>query len=349
MPESSTPTQQASTSKTTLQADRPPKPRPGDGAFLANPNPRPGDGAFLANDHRGGPSRGGGRGRGGVGRGGVAGGSAQPNGNADESGERSLSQRDGALTTTGALKGDLPKETQIVPEQNGTVSQAKLDSPNGNPHRPSQPRQLVQTKGNVNSADQANGDAPNTVPSTSPPRQPRQPRHPHRKKPSKVINGGIISDAVSDLGHPPLATLDPSATTFVPTSAFAPPSHTSPSRPTSPHHTSRSDNELPPKGFKGKGDGRKSIPVSPAPAMSSRRAAFEQQTKLTTSISRSSDSRGPRRASADEANVQQSKKRGKKEEKDDLISRLTRGLKTRPFLECPIGRITEWLCRGNLS
>jgi transcriptional repressor NF-X1 len=78
------------------------------------------------------------------------------------------------------------------------------------------------------------------------------------------------------------------------------------------------------------------------PGISSRRAAFEQQTKLTTAISRTSDGSGgaARRLSVDQEQVKEyrakHRKREKEAEKDDLISRLTRGLGRKPFLECPI-------------
>ncbi|WVW78077.1 hypothetical protein I302_100028 [Kwoniella bestiolae CBS 10118] len=71
----------------------------------------------------------------------------------------------------------------------------------------------------------------------------------------------------------------------------------------------------------------------PQTAVSSRKAAFQQSTKLTKTVSRSS-AEEVKPAQPTKKPVQ--KERRKKDEPDDLVSRLTRGLKQRPFLECPI-------------
>lgn len=65
---------------------------------------------------------------------------------------------------------------------------------------------------------------------------------------------------------------------------------------------------------------------SPAPKVSSRRAAFEKGTKLTTNEKKESR---PRK----QHNVQQ---QPSLPEADDLNSRLTRGLAKKPYIECPI-------------
>ncbi|WWC68275.1 uncharacterized protein I206_102198 [Kwoniella pini CBS 10737] len=69
------------------------------------------------------------------------------------------------------------------------------------------------------------------------------------------------------------------------------------------------------------------------PAVTSRKAAFQQANKLTKTTSRSS-AENPDSALVTQAKRQTEKK--KKDEPDDLVSRLTRGLRQRPFLECPI-------------
>lgn len=65
---------------------------------------------------------------------------------------------------------------------------------------------------------------------------------------------------------------------------------------------------------------------SPVPKVSSRRAAFEKGTKLTTNEKKESR---PRK----QHNVQQ---QPSLPEADDLNSRLTRGLAKKPYIECPI-------------
>lgn len=72
--------------------------------------------------------------------------------------------------------------------------------------------------------------------------------------------------------------------------------------------------------------------------MSSRRAAFEQQTKLTTSVPAPTAAEDDSSGSGVAKQVKEYRKKHKQKEveKDDLVSRLTRGLSKRPFLECPI-------------
>ncbi|WWC59831.1 uncharacterized protein I303_102393 [Kwoniella dejecticola CBS 10117] len=74
---------------------------------------------------------------------------------------------------------------------------------------------------------------------------------------------------------------------------------------------------------------------SPQPAVTSRKAAFQQSNKLTKTISRSSAENSVSKSAQAQAKKPQVERR-KKDEPDDLVSRLTRGLRQRPFLECPI-------------
>lgn len=338
MAETSVALQSSSVSASKPPADRRKKPQPGDGAFLAKPPPRPGDGALLAKSRQ---SRSRGRGhRGPAGRGPSRGGDHQRirDGNGEDAtgGERSRMTRresdfkngpkvtsDGAWESSQAI--GLSSTSSLQPYSNGV---------NGHPHRPAQPRKLVQTDVADHRSDPPNNALPDSTAGSSRRLVPIQ----HPKKVNKASIDNYHTDGASDPSSLPSAQLDPSAATFVPISAPTTPAMQStsfPSRPASPHQHSRSDNEHPPRAFRRKGDGRKPGPAPPTPAMSSRRAAFEQQTKLTITVSRSSDGSTVRRASKDEAHPRE-QKRGKAEEKDDLISRLTRGLKSRPFLECPI-------------
>lgn len=78
--------------------------------------------------------------------------------------------------------------------------------------------------------------------------------------------------------------------------------------------------------------------------MSSRRAAFEQQTRLTTSVpapNADDESAGSGGGVAKQVKEYRKKQKQKEVEKDDLVSRLTRGLSKRPFLECPIVRLVR--------
>ena len=68
---------------------------------------------------------------------------------------------------------------------------------------------------------------------------------------------------------------------------------------------------------------------------SSRRAAFEQQSKLTDRSDGHGQSGDPEKKSGGGT---KGRKKDIGEQKDDLVSRLTRGLKSRPYLECPIVR-----------
>lgn len=82
----------------------------------------------------------------------------------------------------------------------------------------------------------------------------------------------------------------------------------------------------------------KGVAQVPPPPKNSRRAAFDEQTKLTTTISRSSAGSGGREEEAQQRRTNGTRKRGadREPEKDDLVSRLTRGLGRKPFFECPI-------------
>ena len=124
---------------------------------------------------------------------------------------------------------------------------------------------------------------------------------PHSSAPtSPLINGD----------HP----LNPAAPSFLPSL----PSHDEqPRRPAQP----RAPGQRP-------GSKTKPNTAPPQPPVSKRRAAFESQgSTLTQAVSSTSD---------DTAKVHRPRKRRDSDGKDDLTSRLIRGLGRRPFLECPI-------------
>lgn len=319
-------------------------PQPGDIALLAKPQHRPGDGAFPANGDTS-------RGRGNHFRNGFRGQSHGIRGRNHVNGRPRLKLNGGLDGDDIGDQSSGTPNTPLQPSSNGVEDKAEhvgtvLSDPippytkQAPPHRPSQPRELVET-----SVSDANGNR--QVESTANGERYKGGKTARQRKTQKRSDGHLSGDKKQDSepvdGKPNTSKLDASANTFIPTPVpTTPPSHhhAFPSRPTSPHQQSRSDNDRPskPRPKKGVGgDGRKTTPASPAAPISSRRAAFEQQTKLTTSVSRSSDGSGPRRASPVEAETRlPTNKKGKAEEKDDHVSRLIRGLKSRPFLECPI-------------
>ncbi|WVR04892.1 hypothetical protein IAU60_001904 [Kwoniella sp. DSM 27419] len=85
------------------------------------------------------------------------------------------------------------------------------------------------------------------------------------------------------------------------------------------------------QGDQGDGSGGSGKEAKPTPQVSGRRAAFAG-TKLTKTTSRSS-AVAVRPAEAKNAGGKEKKK---VDEPDDLVSRLTRGLRNKPLLECPI-------------
>ncbi|WVF69444.1 hypothetical protein IAT40_004221 [Kwoniella sp. CBS 6097] len=69
------------------------------------------------------------------------------------------------------------------------------------------------------------------------------------------------------------------------------------------------------------------------PAVRGRRAAFQQSNKLSTPAG---SAEAATTKPSESAKIGEGRGGKKKDEPDDLVSRLTRGLKSRPFLECPI-------------
>ena len=312
----------------TTPADRQRHNQLGDGVYLAGHHPRPGDGAFLANSHSGQSSRGAGpngfrRGRGGGHRDGWRDGG----GNGSHAGMGPRQHAYGERHSQHA-EGTAGSSLPTKPVTAGTSSNRDR-----RPIRPGDAPGLVPANG---VQDDSSAVAAHDIADSSEDRS-----HPQRQQKEKAATRRAQkSSGTSDLGQMPIIKLDPSAADFIPSRAPSSPrsqNRNSESRPTSPHIQSQPDHERPQKAQRGKANGRKAAPASPAGPISSRRAAFDQQTKLTYTMSRKSDGSAPRRVSVAETDAR-AKKPGK-EVKDDLISRLTRGLKSQPFLECPIVRI----------
>lgn len=289
-------------------------PQPGDGSYLAHS--QPGDGRFLTNGNPHGPRQNGvHRGRGGRGRG---------RGAHTAEGSNGITHR--AHETAQAQSSTL--ESSLQPQKaNGALARS------AHPRRPVQPREIIPI---------ANGNAlPGSSQHSTPPDPaaeglPKSKRNNQSRRPrAKNDENGAANGLTSSKSH----QLDPSVSSFVPasqtdTTPIAPFS----SRPASPQQSARPKSRKKPKPKQPV----QTEKAAPAPVKSSRRAAFDQQTKLTTHAdATSSAASSPSTSSVilpREEKVDQGKNKGprRKEEKDDLVSRLTRGLKSRPYLECPI-------------
>ena len=148
--------------------------------------------------------------------------------------------------------------------------------------------------------------------------------------------------------------LDPTAASFTP-STDPTMSHTaphsrgqSPSQPNRPRHQSDGEGSQGGKSRRRSKPARAAIssPSSPAPLKSSRRAAFERQARLTTAETDDTDGDVTAEDALNEPKRNGRARRQKQDEKDDWISKLTRGLKSRPFIDCPIVS-TALACGGD--
>lgn len=315
--------------------NRPREPQPGDGAFLTHNGARPGDGVYL----RGGPrgfSRGVVRGTGlprvrGRGSNGAANGPRRVNGNMGNH-----------LPHGGPVQVTYPNgNVQGLP--NGRNSTA----PNPLPHRPEPAARLVDptvapeaTTSTSNSSTEEQRKAISGNRGRG--RVQKVPKTKGRSDEGGVTDGVKLTDKDE---------LDPFASPFVPpspgflhTNGDSRGASTSTSRASSPGPSSRNGNtqrkpvnghakQLP------RDQGSKS--ANPPVPHSSRRAAFESQTRLTGTSARANGAVETKTDGSGKVNGdgQLEEYRDKQErvvEKDDLISRLTRGLQRGPFLECPI-------------
>lgn len=332
---------------------RPTVPQPGDGAYLAassrgQPGDRshwptngggPGHGGQRGSGHRSGPRRGGHRGQP---RGGLSisqpGPShatevhaAEPEAPMERPPRRPKQPRAPDPTTESQVEAPTerpphrPKQPRALVPTNESQFEAPIERP---PHRQKQPGALVPT--NESQFEEATAYAMLAV-ALPPPKSPRS----KKPKGSARLDGHLNAEAASFTPGPSSKDL--------PTRSDAVSRSSSGSR--HPGTTVRSDGEGNPaaKSKPRKGKKKKDVevevpstPPSPAPARSARRAAFEQQTKLTSNATKD-------RLAAAVARPTEPKKVKKKNEeelKDDHVSVLTRGLKSRPFLECPIVSMT---------
>ncbi|KAK8847697.1 hypothetical protein IAR55_005556 [Kwoniella newhampshirensis] len=283
--------------------------QPGDGAFLATsstPQPQPGDGAYLAHQSR----------------------QNRPNG--------SVPRRDGSASRVGQ---GVNHNAHRAPQQWG-LDRAGVDD-RATWSTGGKPAAGIGARGPQRSP--ANGDnSINGGASSHMPIRPRQPRQRARNSASSAQ--GSIGKTLASVKVPQLQSLDPAAPTFTPGAALlasdldrtgeeTPPSMDEGSKKGKKRNAKRNEKK------KGNGaedgaarTGAEDLPKPPKP-VAGRRAAFEQSTKLTHTLSRTS-SDGV--ASKEQAKKVDQREKTKKDEPDDLVSKLTRGLKNRPFLECPI-------------
>lgn len=318
------------------------QPLPGDGAYLAHPTP--GDGRFLANGqsnghghnaihrghHRSGRGFARGRGRGGGYQDGPNGMSHRPVPPVSASQDPPVASNMTFNTKGHSAPGAFAS--------NGTAG-PRRQAP---PHRPAQPREMVpipQNEGpNTSTPTPPLAASSGNIPTTLNVDGAKKKKNGNRKPKSKPAENGYPPRPMSNGTIP--APLDPSVSAFTP-GAPVPSSSTTPTsstRASSPQPSSKAKKTRKPKSKQANG----SESVAPPPPKSSRRAAFDQQTKLTTNKAAStSETSSPSAQSVGlpkEENTDSGRKNGtkRKEEKDDLVSRLTRGLKSRPYLECPI-------------
>ena len=324
-------------------------PQPGDGAYLAAS--QPGDGRYLQNPNRQ-ATRGRGRGRGG----GRDGGARRADGQRGDQPRGAMSHG----TTTGghaALNGELSQglhglslrdesghESQRSQHANGPGNTAR-GGPGDRPKRPQKARNFDPLLSDPTSGSAVNGHLESSSNSAAPSRSASAQPKSRRNKGGARSNGQPARPNESNV-------LDPGAQSFIPTQPSSPNATTSAfsTRPSSPTQDGSVYGQ---SKRKNKGKPRKENPngntndrngndsaFKQTPVKSSRRAAFEQQTKLTTSGGKADTGREAADSLApDKGNKVDAEVRGKgrsKEEKDDLVSRLTRGLKSRPYLECPI-------------
>lgn len=319
------------------------QPQPGDGAYLATS--QPGDGRFLANGHSHGPHSNG-RGRGfsrggprgvlrsrGRGRGGFQGGQDGMNhhSNGISTGQQYAADSNGTASTSGTHAPSGPSNINHIdpPVSISTRPPQSL----GPAKRPQKPRDIVPIPSAVSQPVTQNGDGAAAPTDTDAPATKK--KNKRKPKPKGDTAALVNGDAIK---------LDPSTPAFRPQGSGT--STTPSTRPSSPSHASANGYAGPSKARKPKNQRIKAAIPPPAAEMvpavkSSRRAAFDQQTKLTTSADRASStatSPSAHSAGLPEEVKEVPKKVGnrRKEEKDDLVSRLTRGLKSRPYLECPI-------------
>ncbi|WVQ71133.1 hypothetical protein IAR50_000658 [Cryptococcus sp. DSM 104548] len=173
------------------------------------------------------------------------------------------------------------------------------------------------------------------------------PKSPRPYFPNAAVNNAIrpspaLMRSMNSVKVPQLqeaAPLDASALSFVPGAALTVADldeHSLPSREVQEVQAKAAGK----KSNKGKKStqGGETSQQGPATA-TSRRAAFEQSTKLTSMNPKGGKTMMPGQKKEPTQGVVRAKQQAEKvasQESDDLVTRLTKGLKNRPFLECPI-------------
>lgn len=338
------------------------RPQPGDGAYLAQS--QPGQGAFLQQSQNGRPrAETSGRGRGEARRGGPS------RGRGRGGRQIGLSQtRDGEQAYHPGDRAHAAKQSNEHPDG----FREPTNHHSGGLRRPAQPRTfdpVVPESSSTAAANGENGDQHGSrgVGGSGRGRnsRTRTPKRNGLNAPGIGSNGTVAAvttafEGLMTKGGSGSAQLDPGASTFVPSASSSAPL----SRVTSRHSTGppsvsgdtkskkkkkspKARNNVDQGGQNGTAAGTESATAA-AGARSSRRAAFESQTKLTTTHNDDGEVSGQGRTTkgqnGDGNEKGKNAKGGRtiKEDKDDLVSRLTRGLKSRPYLECPIVSM-EWV------
>lgn len=265
-------------------------PQPGDGAYLARP-PQPGDGAYLMSSSGS---------VNGTGAGARRQGDRRRNNNGNRSGRRNGGEASAPSTST---------TTADASSISGPMENLSI-----NGHSSADPSQ---PSGSKQSRNRRNGEAPR-----------------RRNDPSKSAGDGTASGARTPKFQP-----NPSAPAFEPGQAidFSKPSSASTSNAGPSQERRRTRNNRKSNKDAAAQNDQKDQKLretkraeSPAPKVSSRRAAFEKGTKLTTN-----EKKEPR------PRKQHAHQQPSLPEADDLNSRLTRGLAKKPYIECPIVSISH--------
>ncbi|ODO11918.1 hypothetical protein I350_00702 [Cryptococcus amylolentus CBS 6273] len=193
------------------------------------------------------------------------------------------------------------------------------------------------SKGNMRPAGARNGFSEEVVELRSP-----QPFFPNAAVNNTVRPSPALMRSLNSVRVPQLreaAPLDAAALSFVPGTALL--ATNLDEHPSSPQTAQREEAKATgKKGKKGKKPNQGVDTTQQGPAVATgRRAAFEQSTKLTSMNHKGGKTMKPGQKEDPGQGVVRAEQQAKKsagQESDDLVTRLTKGLKNRPFVECPI-------------
>ncbi|KAL1408816.1 FKBP12-associated protein [Vanrija albida] len=293
------------------------QPQPGDGAYLARPTPQPGDGAYLTQS----------AGTTGTSQPATASARQQPGQNNGRRQQQQGKGRRGGRAPNGSspdTNGDLASATASLsieevgaPAKGGRGQGRRLNVPGGFSDRLAKDTdERPQSAGNKRSNQ--NKDRR---------RQRVAAGHAENLEENRSLGLGGLDNGIAGNGSGSNTPLNPGAASFSPAAGLTPPS--GPSRAESPAGDggrSRNNNRR----KKAKETDAPKEDSAPAKPVSSRRAAFEKGSKLTTSNDK------PRAKANDKDHGHSHSHEPRGNEPDDLNSRLTRGLRNKPFIECPI-------------